>query len=78
MPSLCSSGPIERPGVPRSTRNAENCSPSTFAYTVNRSAKPALVMNCLLPSSLHEPSGWRVARVRIPWASEPAPGSVSA
>ena len=34
IPILFSSAPMEKPGVPRSTRNAENFSPSTFANTV--------------------------------------------
>ena len=46
MPSLCSSGPIVRPGALRSTKKPVNFSPSTLAKTVNRSAKPALVMYC--------------------------------
>src|SRR5947207_786182 len=49
MPSLCSSGPMVRPGALRSTRKPVNFSPSTLANTVNRSAKPALVMNCFVP-----------------------------
>ena len=51
MPSFFSSGPVESPGVLRSTRKAVKCSPPTLAKTVKRSAKPALVMNCLVPVS---------------------------
>src|SRR5678815_1091084 len=51
MPSLCSSGPTVNPGALRSIRKAVNCSPSTLANTVNRSAKPALVMNSFDPVS---------------------------
>ena len=51
MPSFCSSGPVETPGLVRSTRKAVNRSPSTLANTVKRSAKPALVMNCFVPLS---------------------------
>src|ERR1017187_6550439 len=49
MPSLCSSEPIEKPGVLRSIRKAENFSPSTLAKTVNRSAKPLLVIHIFSP-----------------------------
>jgi len=51
MPSFCSSGPVETPGLVRSTRKAVKCSPSTLANTVKRSANPALVMNCFVPLS---------------------------
>ncbi len=68
-----------RPGALRSTRNAVNFSPSTLANTVNRSAKPALVMYCFVPVSFQLlPSGVSTARVFAPSASEPEPGSVSA
>jgi hypothetical protein len=48
MPILCSSAPIEKPGKVRSTRNAVNFS-SILAKTVNRSAKPALVIHIFSP-----------------------------
>ena len=49
MPILCSSAPTENPGKVLSTRNAVNFSPSTLAKTVNRSAKPALVIHIFSP-----------------------------
>src|SRR5437016_8512018 len=49
MPILCSSAPMENPGKLRSIRNAVNFSPSTLAKTVNRSAKPALVIHVFSP-----------------------------
>ena len=49
IPILCSSSPKVRPGVPRSTMNALNLSPSTLANTVNTSAKPALVIHIFCP-----------------------------
>ena len=49
IPILCSSAPIEKPGKVRSTRNAVNFSPSIFAKTVKRSAKPALVIHIFSP-----------------------------
>ena len=57
-----------------------NFSPSTFAKTVKRSAKPALVMNCFVPfRPIGAPSRLEHARVvRAPSASLPEPGSVSA
>ena len=77
MPSFFSSGPVESPGVVRSTRKAVKCSPPTLAKTVKRSAKPALVMNCLVPVSRKPPSSG-VATVRAASASLPEPGSVRA
>ena len=50
-PACAPRGRSCRPGALRSTRNAVNFSPSTLANTVNRSAKPALVMYCLVPVS---------------------------
>ena len=41
--------------------NAENCSPSTLAKTMNRSAKPPLVIHIFSPVIDHEPSASRVA-----------------
>ncbi len=49
MPILCSSAPMENPGNVFSTRNAVNFSPSTLAKTVNKSAKPALVIHIFSP-----------------------------
>ena len=49
MPSLCSSAPTEKPGVSRSTMNAENFSPSILANTVKTSAKPPLVIHIFSP-----------------------------
>jgi len=46
---LCSSPPIENPGKDFSTRKAVNFSPSILAKTVNRSAKPALVIHIFSP-----------------------------
>ena len=51
MPSLCSSAPGVKPGKVRSTMNAVNFSPSTLAKTMNRSAKPALVIHIFSPFS---------------------------
>ena len=53
------------------------------AATTNTSARPALVMNILVPSSRNPPPsapspGTGVARVVMPPTSEPAPGSVTA
>ena len=56
--------------------NAVNCSPSTFAKTMNRSAKPPLVIHIFSPFSTKLPSACRVARVRAPSASEPEPDSL--
>jgi hypothetical protein len=44
-------GADEKPGKVRSTMNAVNFSPSTLAKTVNRSAKPALVIHIFSPLS---------------------------
>ena len=49
MPILFSSAPTEKPGKFFPTRNAVNFSPSTLAKTVNRSAKPALVIHIFSP-----------------------------
>ena len=49
-PSLISSRPETTP-MPRSTRNAVNASPFTFAKIVNRSAKPPLVIHIFCPFS---------------------------
>ena len=50
-PIFRSSGPTLRPGESRSTMNAVNFSPSTFAKMMKTSAEPALVMYCLVPLS---------------------------
>ena len=50
MPIFFSSGPMVTPGKVRSTRKAVKCLRSILAKTVKRSAKPPLVMNCLVPS----------------------------
>jgi len=66
------------PGKARSTRKAENCSPSTLAKTQMRSAKPPLVIHIFSPFSTKLPSAWRTARVLAASASEPAPDSLRA
>src|SRR5579883_92736 len=79
IPSLCSSAPTEKPGVPRSIRNAENFSPLTLAKTVNRSANPLFVIHIFSPFSTHDlPSGDNTARVRQFIASEADDDSESA
>ena len=42
--------------------NAEKCSPSSFAKTMNMSAKPPLVVHIFSPVSAKLPSASRVAR----------------
>ena len=49
IPIFCSSAPGETPGHARSTRNAVNFSPPTFANTVYRSANPPLVIHIFWP-----------------------------
>src|SRR5262249_46231236 len=72
MPILCSSAPTENPGKLRSTRNAVNFSPSTFANTVKRSANPAFVIHIFSPlSKQFFPSDESVARARQLSASDP-------
>ena len=44
------------PGNPRSTMNAENCSPSTLAKTMKRSAKPPFVIHIFSPVIDQDPS----------------------
>src|SRR6202012_6135959 len=79
IPSLCSSWPTVRPGVPVSTRNAENCSPSILAKIVNRSAIPALEIHIFSPLSRQFfPSELSFAVVRMFIASEPADVSYNA
>src|ERR1035441_8145094 len=72
MPILCSSAPTEKPGKFLSTRNALNFSPLILAKTVNRSAKPALVIHIFSPLRLEcLPSDESSARARQLSASEP-------
>ena len=66
------------PVKPRSTMKAVKCSPSTFAKTMNTSAKPPLVIHIFSPVSAKPPSGSRTARAEAPSASEPEPDSLSA
>ena len=84
-PILSSSRPIEKPAVSAGTMNAL-ISASPLAVSPVRAvmmyvpAWPAFVMNRLPPSITQlSPSGVdsRRAVVRVPPASEPAPGSVS-
>ena len=77
-PILCSSLPELTPGNARSTMNAVNCSPSTFAKTMITSAKPPLVIHIFSPLSTQLPSGCFTARVLAASASEPDPDSLSA
>src|SRR5512143_2084819 len=78
-PSLSSFFPERKPGVPRSTTNAEipflPRERSVTAITTAMSAMPPLVMKFLEPFSTKWPPS-RTAVVRIPPASEPEPGSV--
>ena len=72
IPSFCSSAPTVSPGEVRSTRNAENFSPSTFANTVNKSAIPQLVVHIFSPFKMYWlPSSESFARVRTFIASDP-------
>ena len=81
QPIFCSGAPNESPGVPAGTTNVviPRCPPSgsVFAPTTRTSARPALVMYILRPSST-QPSSVRRARAVMPATSEPAPGSVTA
>ena len=81
QPILRSGRPIDRPRVPRSTTNKvmPRCpvAAPVRAATTNTSARPALVMNILRPSST-QPSPVRRAVVVMPATSEPVPGSVTA
>jgi hypothetical protein len=74
---LCSSRETETPGKSRSTRNAENLSPSIFAITRNRSAHFALEIHIFVPFSTNL-SPRRSARVVAESASLPEFGSLSA
>ncbi len=70
---------MDRPGVPRSIRKAENFSPSIFPKTVNRSANPLLLIHIFSPLRIQwRPSGERTARVRQFSASDPEVDSDSA
>ena len=75
-PILCSFLPLLTPGNARSTMKAVKCSPSTLAKTMKTSAKPPLVIHIFSPLRTKLPSGWRVARVLAPSASDPAPDSL--
>ncbi len=77
-PILCSSLPVETPGKARSTRKAVNCSPSTLAKTMKRSANPPFEIHIFSPVSDQLPSACFVARVRAASASDPEPDSLSA
>ena len=77
MPSLFSFLPADRPGVPRSTTNAEMpCRPCARSVTAITTSVPPIVpcvMNCLLPL-MTQSSPSRRAVVRIAAASLPALG----
>src|SRR5438105_1621142 len=81
MPSFPCSGRCEKPGRPFSSRNAVTpfcLSPgSVSASTTKTSPTVPWVMNILVPFS-NQPLSLRTAVVRIPAASLPLPGSVSA
>ncbi len=53
-------------------------SPSTFANTMKKSAKPPLVIHIFSPLSTKPPSGCRDAFAFAPSASDPDPDSLSA
>ena len=53
-----------------------NCSESTFAKTMKRSANPPLVIHIFSPLRTKLPSGCRTARAFAPRASEPDPDSL--
>ena len=81
QPVLSSARPTRKPGVPFSTMNIDiACRPEpVLAATKYRSAWTPLVMKSLVPFRIHSlPSAERVAVVRMPATSEPAPGSVIA
>jgi hypothetical protein len=74
------SRPTVRPG-PRSATKAltpRDPGPSVRANSMNSSAKPPLVIHCLLPRARYVPSSWRSATVRRAAVSDPMSGSVSA
>ena len=78
-PILCSSLPELTPGKPRSTMNAVNCSPSTLAKTMNRSAKPPFEIHIFSPFSTQLPSAcFDGARLRGQARRIPIPVSLSA
>ena len=49
IPIFFSSAPVDTPGKARSTRKAENCSPSILAKTVKIPALPPLVIHIFWP-----------------------------
>jgi hypothetical protein len=80
QPTFEYAAPTVNPGVPDGTMIAESSSGPVSAVTVTRAVMsvPELVMNALLPLITHSlPSSLRTARVCVPPASEPNPGSVS-
>ena len=78
MPILSSCWPWLTPGQRASTRKALilPASDAVRANTVYRSAIPPLVIQIFSPLSVHVPSAFFSARVRMDAASEPAPDSV--
>ena len=80
-PSSAGRGRSVTPGRSLSTRNSDTCrgraAGSVTAETTKKSEKRPSLMKCLLPLS-RQPSPSRSARVLMPAASEPAPGSVIA
>ncbi len=80
MPSLFSFLPARNPCMPRSSTKAEMLwwrgpAGSVTAKTTQTSPSRPWVVKVLAPLSTHPPST-RSARVRVPAASDPAPGSV--
>ena len=77
QPVFLSARPTEKPGVPFSTMNMEmsRLPGPDLAAMKYRSACTPLVMNILVPLSTQS-SPSRLAVVRMPATSEPAPGSV--
>ena len=72
MPILCSSAPDVSPGW-RSTMNALNLSPSTFANTMKMSANPPLVIHIFSPLRMYSlPSSLKRAVALAAIASEPS------
>ena len=78
QPTLEYAGPTVNPGVWDGTMIAEISSGPVSAVTVTSAVMsvPELVMNALLPL-ITQWSPSRTARVCVPPASEPKPGSVS-
>src|ERR1700693_340308 len=81
MPSLFSFLPERNPAVPFSTRNAEipceDAARSVTAITTHTSATWPLVVNVLLPL-ITQQSRSSTARLCVPRAQDPCPGSVIA